>query len=242
MLKSIQGKIGAQVCLRRGKWDGAQRCGAFGDGSNLRRTSPERHKGSWVSLGEGIRQARGLEWANQHWMKSLSDLTLDETQDGRSNNVTWGGCVCVRVAFFVCQWALSTLHLPMSKHPLMPMDCAQSSVRASKSSTGERNSHQHKLPKEGANVPPINILKVSPMLSGNIAGWHAWVKITSLHHAEGRVGLPNVYIWFQKWWIQSLWHPISFLKQDLLLQWPQSRKKTIIVSHMSGTLLILDMQ
>lgn len=136
-----------------------------------------------------------------------------------------GGCVCVRVAFFVCQWALSTLHLPMSKHPLMPMDCAQSSVRASKSSTGERNSHQHKLPKEGANVPPINILKVSPMLSGNIAGWHAWVKITSLHHAEGRVGLPNVYIWFQKWWIQSLWHPISFLKQDLLLQWPQSRKK-----------------
>lgn len=92
MLKSIQGKIWAQVCLRRGKWDGAQRCGAFGDGSNLRGTSPERHKGSWVPVGEGIRQARGLEWANQHWVKSLSDLTLDETQDGRSNSVTGGVC------------------------------------------------------------------------------------------------------------------------------------------------------
>ena len=74
------------------------------------------------------------------------------------------------VAFFICQRALSALHLPMSKHPLVSMDSAQSSVRASKSSTGEDNSSQYKLPKEDMNVPPIGTLKVSSILSGNIPG------------------------------------------------------------------------
>jgi len=93
--------------------------------------------------------------------------------------VTWGACaVCVWPFSYDREIYLLNTYLPMPEHALMSIDSAQSSVRASKSSAGEENSHWNKLPKEGTNVPPIGILKGSPMLSGNQPGRLTQVKIT----------------------------------------------------------------